>query len=161
MCTDTKGKCRKSNPTYLDIYIWLSIARDSGGVGCFCLMPRRGIRNKIQHLAIGAAGSFLVSVASSATTVIMFPTPRQGLQYQWVRKTTVPVLRMAHRKWKEMKQQPGILPGPGVPGCCLVSFHFLWAILSTSTLLDRSLLMGKKIALQFSQYTLVPGSAAE
>ena len=33
--------------------------------------------------------------------------------------------RMAHRKWKETKQQPSMLPGPAVPGCCLVSFHFL------------------------------------
>ena len=32
------------------------------------------------------------------------------------------------------KQQPSMLPGPAVPGCCLVSFHILWAILSTSTL---------------------------
>ena len=37
--------------------------------------------------------------------------------------------RMAHRKWSETKQQPSMLPGPAVPGCCLVSFHFLWAIL--------------------------------
>ena len=37
--------------------------------------------------------------------------------------------RMAHRKWKETKQQPSLLPGPTVPGCSLVSFHFLWAIL--------------------------------
>ena len=36
---------------------------------------------------------------------------------------------MAHRKWKETKQQPSMLPGPAVPGCSLVSFHFLWAIL--------------------------------
>ena len=36
---------------------------------------------------------------------------------------------MAHRKWKETKQQPSMLPGPEVPGCCLASFHFLWAIL--------------------------------
>ena len=35
---------------------------------------------------------------------------------------------MAHRKRKETKQQPSMLPGPAVPGCCLVSFHFLWAI---------------------------------
>ena len=35
---------------------------------------------------------------------------------------------MAHRKWKESKQQPSKLPGPAVPGCCLISFHFLWAI---------------------------------
>ena len=51
-------------------------------------------------------------------------------------KTTlrlVLVFRMAHRKWKESKQQPSMLPGPAVPGCCLVSFHILWAILSTST----------------------------
>ena len=43
------------------------------------------------------------------------------------------VLRMAHRKWKETKQQPSMLPGPAVPGSCLVSFHILWDILSTST----------------------------
>ena len=37
--------------------------------------------------------------------------------------------RMAHRKWKETKQQPSMLPGPAVPGCCLVSFNFLCAIM--------------------------------
>ena len=37
--------------------------------------------------------------------------------------------RMAHRKWKETKLQPSMLPGLAVPGCSLVSFHFLWAIL--------------------------------
>ena len=47
--------------------------------------------------------------------------------------STVLVLRMAHRNWKETKQQPSMLPVPAVLGCCLVSFHFLWAILSTST----------------------------
>ena len=37
--------------------------------------------------------------------------------------------RMAHRKWKENKQQPGTT-GPGnMLGSSLVSFHFLWAIL--------------------------------
>ena len=35
--------------------------------------------------------------------------------------------RMAHRKWKETKQLPIMLPGPAVPGFSLVSFHFLWA----------------------------------
>ena len=47
--------------------------------------------------------------------------------------STVFVLRMAHGKWKETKQQPSMFPGPAVPGCCLVYFHILWAILSTST----------------------------
>ena len=32
---------------------------------------------------------------------------------------------MSHRKWRETKQQPIMLPGPAVPGCCLVSFCFL------------------------------------
>ena len=37
--------------------------------------------------------------------------------------------RIAHRKWKENKLQPGTA-GPGnMLGCSLVSFHFLWAIL--------------------------------
>ena len=37
--------------------------------------------------------------------------------------------RMAHRKWKDTKLQPGTA-GPGnMLVCCLVSFHFLWAIL--------------------------------
>ena len=45
------------------------------------------------------------------------------------------VLRMAHRIWKENKQLP-CTAGPGnMLGCCLISFHFLWVILSTSTVL--------------------------
>ena len=44
---------------------------------------------------------------------------------------------MAHRKWKEIKQQPSTLPGPAVPGCSLVHFHFLWAILCPQAV-DRS-----------------------
>ena len=32
---------------------------------------------------------------------------------------------MSHRKRRETKQQPSILPGPAVPGCCLVSFCIL------------------------------------
>ena len=37
------------------------------------------------------------------------------------------------QEMKEIKQQPSMLPGPAVPGICLVSFYFLCAILSTST----------------------------
>ena len=36
---------------------------------------------------------------------------------------------MAHRKWKETKLQPGTAGLGNRLGCCLVSFHFLWAIL--------------------------------
>ena len=40
---------------------------------------------------------------------------------------------MAHRIWKETKQQRGTV-GPGnMLGCCLIYFDFLWTILSTST----------------------------
>ena len=31
---------------------------------------------------------------------------------------TVPVLRMAHRKWKETKQQPGTAEPGSMLGCC-------------------------------------------
>ena len=32
-----------------------------------------------------------------------------------------------------------MLPGPAVPGSCLVSFHILWAILSTCTVIPTHL----------------------
>ena len=42
---------------------------------------------------------------------------------------------MANRKWKATKLQPGTT-GPGnLPGSCLVSFHFLWAILCPQAVL--------------------------
>ena len=50
-----------------------------------------------------------------------------------ISKSTVLVLRMAHRIWKETNQEPGTA-GPGnMLGSCFVSIHFMWAILSTST----------------------------
>ena len=50
---------------------------------------------------------------------------------------TVLVLRMAHRIWIETKQEPGTAGIGNLLGCCLVSFHFLWTILSTSTVLSQ------------------------
>ena len=47
--------------------------------------------------------------------------------------------RMAHRKWKETKQQPSMLPGPAVSGCCSIFFHFLWAILCPQAVQYRHL----------------------
>ena len=32
------------------------------------------------------------------------------------------------QEMEKNKQQPSMLPGPAVPGSCLASFHFLWAI---------------------------------
>ena len=43
---------------------------------------------------------------------------------------------MAHRIWKETKLQPGTAGTDNMLGCCLNSFHFLWAILSTSTVYE-------------------------
>ena len=57
---------------------------------------------------------------------------------------TVLVLRMANRKWKETKQQPSMLPGPAVPGCSLVYFLFLRAILCLQAVdcVDKRLIFG-------------------
>ena len=43
------------------------------------------------------------------------------------------VLRVADRIWKEFKQLPSTAVTDNMLGCCLVSFNFLWAILSMST----------------------------
>ena len=42
--------------------------------------------------------------------------------------------RMAHRKWKETKQQSSMLPDSAGPGCSLVSFPFLCYILCSHSL---------------------------
>ena len=55
-----------------------------------------------------------------------------NIHFQW-RLNTVLVLRMAHRIWTETKQHPGTAEPDNMLGCCLISFYFLWAILSTST----------------------------
>ena len=90
------------------------------------------------------------SLSSSPTPATWAPSQTLPCAWDWTSRTlpkaryaflhwagffrcTVLVLRMAHRKWEDIKQQPSILPGPAVPGGCLVSFHILWAILSTST----------------------------
>ena len=52
-----------------------------------------------------------------------------------VLRFTVLVLRIAHRKWKETKQEPDTAGTGNMLGCSLVYFHFLWVILSTSTVL--------------------------
>ena len=44
-------------------------------------------------------------------------------QYNTVRVDCLP-----HRKWREIQQQPGTARPGNMLGCCLISFHFLWAI---------------------------------
>ena len=51
--------------------------------------------------------------------------------------------RIAHKKWKETKLQPGTA-GPGNRlGSCLVSFHFLWAILCPQAVHWRIVILSK------------------
>ena len=52
---------------------------------------------------------------------------------------------MSHRKQRETKQQPSMLPGPAVPGCCLGSFRFLCNIHSSHSI--RSI---RNLAFSFS-----------
>ena len=51
---------------------------------------------------------------------------------------------------KETKHQPSMLPGPDVPGCCFVSFHILWAILSTSTVETEADVDPRRVILSLS-----------
>ena len=84
------------------------------------------------------AGSLLLQVTKLFAHIIRTQDkPYLGSLY-WSNIITVLVLRIAHRKWIETKQQPSMLLGPAVPGSCVVSFHILWAILSTSTVLSWS-----------------------
>ena len=54
---------------------------------------------------------------------------------QYTVQCTVRVDSLPHRKWREIKQQPGTA-GPGnMLGCCLIYFHFRWGKLSMRTVL--------------------------
>ena len=64
----------------------------------------------------GLGSQFEISLVCKASTVLCSSCTAYGH-------------RIAHRKWKDTKLQPGTA-GPGKRlGCCLVSFHFLWTIL--------------------------------
>ena len=52
-----------------------------------------------------------------------------------------------------------MLPGPAVPGCCLVSFHFLWAILCPQAV-DRNSENGCMMSNQ-EHFSRVMGDAAD
>ena len=51
----------------------------------------------------------------------------------FVRKFTVQVCRMIHRKWRETRQQVSRSKSGHHLSCCLIPLHFLWGILRTST----------------------------
>ena len=54
-----------------------------------------------------------------------FAWPHWGQDISFAQPCTEWMECMSHRKLKETKQQPSMLPCPAVPGCCLVSFHFM------------------------------------
>ena len=56
----------------------------------------------------------------------------------WARANLRPHLQCSCSEWptgnrKKLSQEPGTAEPDNMLGCCLNSFHFLWAILSTST----------------------------
>ena len=58
--------------------------------------------------------------------------------------TTAHTTVLVFRIWKETKQEP-VTVGPGnMLGCCLVSFPILWAILSTSTVHARLIIISDR-----------------
>ena len=76
------------------------------------------------------AASF--EVLDSAVVPVLYQSSLRPSHNVSTRRTVL-VLKMAHRIWKETKQHPDTAGPDNRLGCCLVSFHFLWAILSTST----------------------------
>ena len=83
--------------------------------------------------------------------ITTFAAPTTTTGNSCLLECTVLVLRMAHRIWKETKQEQGSARPGNMLGCCLVAFHFLWAILSTSTVQRTSvkvtlMRIGKSVA---------------
>ena len=56
---------------------------------------------------------------------------------------------VAQETERQTKQQPSMLPCPAVHGCCLVSFHFLFDILSIHSILRRVDLWAREISRSF------------
>ena len=68
---------------------------------------------------------------------------------------------MSHRKRRETKQQPSMLPGPAMPGCCLVSFHFLSDIHSIHSVHFAALVIALGQALEWSDKALTERRESE
>ena len=88
--------------------------------------------------AAGRAGPFLAFCPVSGSGSGSYSAGLHGKfrSVSRMRKSrTVLVLRMTHRKWKKLstaRHSWASRPG-NMLSCCLVSLHFLWVILSTST----------------------------
>ena len=63
----------------------------------------------------------IVNVIESSNVI----SSRLKVNFYRTKPWTLQPADIAHRKWKETKLHPSMLPGPAVPGSCLVSFHFL------------------------------------
>ena len=85
------------------------------------LLPANVRSEPAPHVVQSCGKPFLLSSENHPQNV---PLPIQKIHYGTY-GTTVLVLRMAHRIWRETKHEPGTA-GPGnMLGCCLISFHFL------------------------------------
>ena len=74
----------------------------------------------------GGAGQEITQICRQRAYTLR--TKREGGCQKIPKSCTGRMGWMAHRKWKEIKLQPSMLAGPAVPGSCLASFHFRWAI---------------------------------
>ena len=61
---------------------------------------------------------------------------------------------MANRKWIETEQQPDTAEPGNMLGCCLNYFHFLWAILSTSTVEECFLILLRVLVISHKTFPL-------
>ena len=100
---------------------------------------------RVRHSTFSGVGLSLNNIIQTgivSTFPLRFPTER--------------LHRMKHRKWRETKQQPSTA-GPGnMLGCCLVPFHFLWAILWPHTVKKEAILCSFKPHRLFSDFSVAP-----
>ena len=80
-----------------------------------CILPLKPIIVASEAIAAAAV------ISELSTTTSCSNDPSLWLLYV----TTWWMEWMSHRTWRLTKQQPSMLPGPAVPGCCLVYFCFL------------------------------------
>ena len=126
---------------HVDLLAYFLIAELPGDPHSAAGGPRRGDQHRLRLRLLRAPPG---RPAAPRTAAVLLPLPGMDeWDDAWERFDKTRLLqihtslqyctacrhRMAHRKWKESKQLPSMLPGTAAPGCCLVSFHFLWAIL--------------------------------
>ena len=121
-----KIKKNSAKPTTIFDYFWLLWQRSTFGWSCF--VPKGQIDSRyivriMEHFCHFQTWS---KIRNLSGRVIL----------EWMES-------MSHRKRRETKQQPNMLPCPSVPGCCLVSLSFLCDIHSIHSVHDVAIKKSK------------------